>query len=63
MDEVKELRRIKEQEKFTYQEMANTMDVHAQSVFNWIGGSRKPSKMARRIIRNFIIDHEGKRGS
>jgi len=58
LDAIAELRRIKKEENLTYQQVADEMKVHYQSVINWISGACKPSKMARRIIRNFIVNHE-----
>lgn len=58
IDEVSELRRIKRERKLTYQELAEMLRVHQQSVINWILGNHKPSKMAKRVIRQFIVNYE-----
>ena len=55
IDEIGELRKIKSERDLTYQDLAFKIGVHSQSIRNWIKGHNKPSRMAKRLIRNFIV--------
>ena len=55
-DEVEELRKYRDRKNKTYPQIAKALGVSHISVYNWIKGRRKPSKVARRLIREYLED-------
>lgn len=56
-DDVEQLKRFKKEHEWSYQKLAAEIGVHYQTVIAWLTRGVKPSPMARRLVRRFLIDH------
>jgi transcriptional regulator with XRE-family HTH domain len=54
MDELKSLKRIKKERRWSYKRLAEELGVHEQTLKNWFLGIYKPSPLARERIRVFL---------
>lgn len=52
--EVEELKKIKEENNWSYQKLAQELNVHYQTVIGWFRGVN-PSNLSKRIIRQYLI--------
>ena len=55
--ELEMLRSFKEKSGWSYDKMSKIIGVHSQTVQGWFSGKNLPSQLAKKAIRNFIIDH------
>lgn len=56
-NELEELKKFKSKSGWSYERLAREIGVHSQTVQGWFSGKYKPSLMAKRLIRAFLIDH------
>jgi len=54
MNEFKALKKFREKKGLTYQQIADGLGVHIQTIKNWFLGVYKPSPLARGRIRVFL---------
>lgn len=52
--EVKQLRKLKAENNWTYQNLAQELGVHYQTVVGWFAGV-EPSNLSKRIIRQYLL--------
>ena len=52
--EIEQLKELKEKNNWSYQKLAQELDVHYQTVVGWFRGI-EPSRMSKRIIRQYLI--------
>ena len=55
-DEVEMLRKYRAEKKLTYPQIAKALGFSSISVYNWIKGYRKPSPVARKLIRDYLME-------
>ena len=53
-NEVIQLRKIKEDNSWSYQKLAQELDVHYQTVIGWFTKGIEPSRMSKRVIRQYL---------
>jgi len=53
-NEVEQLRKIKEENSWSYQKLAQELGIHYQTVIGWFRGV-EPSNLSKRIIRQYLI--------
>jgi len=54
MNEFEALKKLKKRQGLTYQQIADGLGVHVQTVKNWFLGVYKPSPLARERIQIFL---------
>jgi DNA-binding XRE family transcriptional regulator len=52
--ELEELRKFKESSGWSDYKIAKSVDVHPQSIRNWLKGRNRPSDLARKVIKAFL---------
>ena len=57
LNEVEMLRKFKKDTGYSYDRLSKELGVHYRTVYLWMSGKSKPSNMAKRIIRQFILTH------
>ena len=57
LNEVEMLRKFKKDSGYSYDRLSKELGVHYRTVYLWMSGKSKPSNMAKRIIRQFILTH------
>ena len=55
-DEVEMLRKYRDEKNLTYPQIAKVLGFSQISVYNWIKGYRKPSPVARKLIREYLME-------
>jgi len=56
-DEVEMLRKFKKDSGYSYDKLSKELEVHHRTVYLWLSGKSKPSNMAKKIIRQFLLTH------
>ena len=54
MNELDQLRQIKEQGKLSYEDLARELNIGTRTLYRWLIGENKPSKMGLRIIGEYL---------
>jgi len=54
-DEVEILKQLKKEKGYTYKQLGEELGVHYRTVYLWLAGKTKPSPLARKIIRNYLM--------
>ena len=57
LNEVEMLRKFKKDSGYSYDRLSKELGVHYRTVYLWMSGKSRPSNMAKRIIRQFILTH------
>jgi len=60
VSEVEALRKFKKDSGWSYEKIASLLGVEGQSIYNWLKGVYKPSRMAKEKIRKFLADYSYK---
>jgi len=55
-DEVEQLRKYRDEKNLTYPQIAKALGFSNISVYNWIKGYRKPSPVAKKLIRDYLME-------
>ncbi|MBA7611407.1 hypothetical protein ES703_18631 [subsurface metagenome] len=55
-DEIEMLRKYRDEKKLTYPQIAKALGFSNISVYNWIKGYRKPSPVAKKLIRDYLME-------
>ena len=58
--EIQLLREFKKETGWSYNKMGSAIGVNGMTVYNWLRGHQEPSDMAKKLIRQFILDSETK---
>lgn len=56
-DELEMLKKFKQKSGWSYEKLAREIGVHSQTVQGWFSGKYKPSLIAKKLLRTFLIDH------
>lgn len=56
-DEIKMLKEFKEKSGWSNQKIGEAMGLHGQTIQGWLSGKYKPSPMAKRLLRAFLIEN------
>lgn len=56
-DEIEQLINFKKKSGWSYQKLANEIGVHYQTVIAWFTKGAKPSPLAKKAIRRFLINN------
>jgi len=56
-DELKMLKEFKAREGWSYDRIARVTGLHNRTIQGWFLGKNKPSPMARKVLRAFLIEH------
>ena len=51
------LKKFKEKSGWSYDKISKEIGVHHQTIQGWFSGKYKPSQLARKTLRAFLIDH------
>lgn len=52
--EIKQLKKIKEQENISYDELARKIGVNLRNVYRWLKEDIEPGQMAMKLIQGFL---------
>ena len=55
-DEVEMLRKYRQEKGLSYPQIAKALGFSSISVYNWIKRNRKPSPVARKHIRDYLME-------
>lgn len=55
-DEIEMLRKYRDEKNLTYPQIAKALGFSSISVYNWIKGYRKPSPVAKKLIRDYLME-------
>ena len=58
MKEIEKLKKILKDQNITFEDAAHEIGVTFQTVWKWMNGVHKPSKLALAQLRKFIKKHE-----
>lgn len=56
-NELEMLKKFKEKSGWSYDRISKKIGVHHQTIQGWFSGKYKPSQLARKALRSFLIDH------
>lgn len=59
LNELEQLRQIKEREKISYEKLAHEIGVSFRTLYRWLNGDSNPSDMGLRVIREFLKKASG----
>jgi DNA-binding transcriptional regulator YiaG len=59
--EIQLLAEFKKESGWTYPQLGQAIGVNAMTVYHWLRRNQQPSIMARRLIRQFLIENEPKK--
>jgi len=54
MNELEALKKLRKKRGLTYQQIADDLGIHVQTVKNWFGGYCKPSPLAKEKIKVYL---------
>jgi len=55
--EVELLKKFKEEEDWSYSQLAKAIGTSKVSMVHWLTGKVKPNPLSRRAIKSFLLDH------
>jgi len=55
-DELEMLRKYRDEKKLSYPQIAKSLGFSSVSVYHWIKGYRKPSPIAKKLIRDYLME-------
>lgn len=58
-NELEMLKKFKDKSGWSYDRISKEIGVHSQTVQGWFNGKYKPSQLARRALRLFLMEHLG----
>jgi len=56
-DELKLLKEFKAEKGWSYDRIARATGLHSRTIQGWFLGKNKPSPMAKKVLRAFLIEH------
>ena len=54
--EIQLLREFKKESGWTYDKLGAAIGVNGQTVYNWFRGHQQPSDIAKKLIRQFLLN-------
>jgi DNA-binding XRE family transcriptional regulator len=56
-NELEMLKKYKEKSGWSYEKIAQNIGVHSQTIQGWFSGKYKPSQLAKKALRSFLINN------
>jgi len=56
-DELKLLKEFKAKSGWSYEKIARETGLHMRTIQGWFTGKFKPSPLAKKVLRTFLIEH------
>ncbi len=56
-DELGWLRKFKQESGWSFERLADEIGLHPMTLKKWFAGNNKPSKLARKALIGFMIEH------
>jgi len=56
-NELEMLKKFKEKSGWSYEKIAQNIGVHSQTIQGWFSGKYKPSQLAKKALRSFLINN------